>query len=659
MKGLLFLFFIIPISSGYKDFAIQQKQADSLIMVLQNKSDSLKIPVLLSLCWKLRNASPEEAIKYGMEAIDLTIRYNDYRNLAKAYSFVGVAYRIMGSYSKSIDFYYKGLDIANKYGISEQAGYAHLNLANLYIYQEHAALAFENTIEAEAIAEKTQNKLMLAYVYLYNGRIHSLKGDLDTALLCYQKSLSLRQELNQIPEEATCYKYIGDIYFQKGNFLTAITNYNLSLEKVDKKNDKDLHANILIKKSLILVKENKLKEASALAHESLDIASQIGANMSIRDALQVLVTISLKTQDYKTASCYQQRVIQYNDSLFSKQLSEKIFFLEYQMEKQQKDIKIDLLNKDNAIKELKIKRINIISVTLTLILVLLGSVFAISLVLLKQRRDHARLLELQNQEIINQRNSIEEQNHKLTEAISKLENSEEELKKMVHTKDRLFSIIAHDLRNPFTALAGLTEVLHLSVHKMGTAEIAEFASMINESSYKLLSLIENLLQWSKSQTGTLKYVPIVFSLKSLADDVIKIYLTQAEAKGIILKNDIPEYISVYADHETFAIIIRNLVSNGIKYTEKGGSVSLTAKQDSENTVIFVSDTGVGMSPEILDKLFRIEESFTTEGTSNEAGTGLGLVICKEFTEINGGTISVESISGKGTTFSVTLPTAKS
>jgi signal transduction histidine kinase len=658
MKRLLFLFLIIPLSSGYKNFAIQQKQADSLIMVLQNKTDSSKIPVLLSLCWKLRNASPEDAIKYGMEAIELTTRFNDYPDLAKAYSFVGVAYRIMGSYSKSIDFYYKGLDIANKYGISEQAGYAHLNLANLYIYQEHAALAFENTKEAEVIASKAQNKVMLAYVYLYNGRIYGLQGDLDTALICYQKSLSLRQELNQVPEEATCYKYIGDIYFQKGNFLSAIKNYNLSLDKVDKKKDKDLHANILIKKSLILVKENKLKEASVLANESLEIASQIGANMPIRDALQVLVTISLKTQDYKTAASYQQRVIQYNDTLFSKQLSEKIFFLEYQIEKQQKDIKIDLLNKDNAIKELKIKRSNIISFTLTLILILLGSVFVISLVLLKQRRDHARLLESQNQEIINQRNNIEEQNRKLTEANVQLEISEEELKKMVHTKDRLFSIIAHDLRNPFTALAGLTEVLHLSVHKMDTAEIAEFASMINESSYKLLSLIENLLQWSKSQTGTLKYVPIVFSLNSLADDVFKIYLTQAEAKGISLKNDVPEHISVYADHETFAIIIRNLVSNGIKYTEKGGSVTLTAHQDSENTVISVSDTGVGMSPEVLNKLFKIEENFTTEGTSNEAGTGLGLVICKEFTKINGGTISVESFSGKGTTFSVTLPSAK-
>lgn len=659
MKEILFLFLIIPLSPGSYGLSNNQNQEDSLILLLQSKKESSRIPVLLSLCWELRNASPEESIKYGTEAIDLANQYKDYNNLAKAYSFVGVAYRIMGKYSKSVDFYYKELEIADKYEIPEQSGYAHLNLANLYIYQELISLASENLKKADVIARKIDNKHMLAYVNLYNGRLYSLEGKLDSALLSYQKSLSLRQELKQLPEQATCYKYIGDIYFQKDSLLTAIKNYNLSLATVDKQNDKDLYANLLIKKSLILVKKNHLKEASIMANEGLKIASQIGANMTIRDALQVLVTISIKNQDYKSASDFQQRVIQYDNTLFSKQLSEKIFFLEYQLERQQRDIKIDLLNKDNSIKELKIKRIGIISIGLIAIIVLLFVVFIVLLILLRQRRVHEKLLELHNQKIEKQRTSIEQQNTKLIEANEKLEKSEEELVKIVQTKDKLFSIIAHDLRNPFTALTGLTEVLRENAGKIDATEMNMYVSLINESSHKLLQLIDNLLEWARSQTGTLKPVKSNLILKNLADDVMKLYVTQAETKGINLINEIPEDTSVFADHEIVAIIIRNLISNGIKYTQKGGNVSLTAYQKKGNTVLKVSDTGIGMSREVLEKLFKIEETFTTEGTGNEVGTGLGLVICKEFVEILGGTISVESSIGNGTSFCVTLPISES
>jgi signal transduction histidine kinase len=659
MKEIFFLFLIIHLSPDSHAFSYQQNHEDSLTILLQSERDSSRIPTLLKLCWKLRNASPEESIKYGTEAIDLANQYKDYNSLAKAYSFVGVAYRIMGKYSKSVDFYYNGLEIADKHEIPEQAGYAHLNLANLYVYQELISLASENLKKADAIARKIDNKHMLAYVNQYNGRIFSLEGNLDSALLSYQKSLSLRKELKQLPEQATCYKYIGDIYFQKDSLLTAIKNYNLSLETVDKQNDKDLYANLLIKKSLILVKENHLKDASVMANEGLNIARQIGANMTIRDALHVLVIISIKTQDYKTASDFQQRVIQYDDTLFSKHLSEKIFLLEYQLERQQRNTKIDLLNKDNAIQELKIKRIRIISIGLTSIIVLLVAVFIVLLILLKQRRDHERSLELQNQEIVKHRNSIEKQNKKLIDSNEKLEKSEKELKRIVQTKDKLFSIIAHDLRNPFTVLAGLTEFVNENANIINATEMNLYVSMINESSHKLLRLIENLLEWARSQTGTLKPVKTNLILKSLADDVMKISIAQAETKGISLRNEIPDNTSVFADREILAIIIRNLISNGIKYTQKGGNVTLTVNQEEGSTVLKVSDTGVGMSPRVLEKLFKIEETFTTEGTGNEMGTGLGLVICKEFIETLGGTIAVESSVGKGTSFYVTIPASGS
>lgn len=651
MRNIVFLFLLFPLTLNAGELSFRWKHTDTLKV----EGDSARLDYLLTMCWEHRNAAPELSVKFGTEAIDLATESGDYYSLSKAYSFVGVAYRIMGKYSRAVDYYYNGLEVSVKYGLTEQAGYSYLNLANLYVYQELSALAWDNLKKAGKIAGDLSLKPMLAYVYMYQGRIFNLEGKLDSALTSYRESLSLRQELNQKAEQATCYKYIGDIYFLQGDLKTATENYNLSLEKVDKQNDKDLYANLLIKKALIFLNRNDPEQASSLAGEAYKTASEIGANMTIKDALNVLVKLSLLNKDYKTASELQQKVIQYNDTLFSKQLSEKIFLLEYQLEKQQRNAKIDLLNKDNTIKDLRIRRIKIISIALTSMVLLLAAVFIGLLSLLKQRRKHEKLLVLQNLEITKQSENIEQQNRKLTDANEKLEKSEAELKRIVRTKDKLFSIIAHDLRNPFTALTGLTELLHENADTISSEEKMVYVTMINESSHKLLQLIENLLHWARSQTGTLKLVFIELVLRNLADDVMKIYSTQAEAKGISLKNEIPGDLKVYADQEILATVIRNLISNGIKYTRKGGSVTCSATLLDRDIVLKIADTGVGMSSQMLEKLFSIENTYTTEGTNNEEGTGLGLVICKEFIETLGGTISVESTPGTGTSVFVTLP----
>lgn len=651
MRTLVLLFLLVPMALNAGELFYRLKHTDTLLV----EGDSARLDYLLTVCWKHRNAAPEMSVRFGTEAIDLAAIKGDYKSLSQAYGFVGVAYRIMGKYSMAVDYYYMGLEVSVKNGLKEQAAYAYLNLANLYVYQELSALAKDNLKKAETLARELALKPMLAYVYMYQGRILCLDGKLDSALISYRESLSLRQELNQLAEQATCYKYIGDIYFLQDDFKTAGKNYDLSLEKVDRLNDKDLYANLLIKKSLIFLKENNFSEASSLAGEALKTASEIGANMAVKDALQVLVKLSLLNRDFKTASELQQKVIQYNDTLFSKQFSEKIFILEYQLEKQQRNTKIDLLNKDNAIKELRIKKIRIISIALTTLVLLLVAVFIVLLSLLKQRRKHEELLELQNREITKQSENIEQQNRELTVANGKLEKSEADLKRIVQTKDKLFSIIAHDLRNPFTALIGLTELLHVNADSIDSKEMNVYVTMINESSHKLLQLIENMLQWARSQTGTLKPVKTDLVLRNLTDDVMKIYSTQTEGKGISLNNEISGNIKVYADQEILATVIRNLVSNGIKYTRKGGNITCSASEENGKVILKISDTGVGMSSKILEKLFRIENTFTTEGTSNEGGTGLGLVICKEFIETLGGTISVESIVGTGTTVFVTLP----
>jgi signal transduction histidine kinase len=643
------------ISSDSMGDGIGISRIDSLINALSAQKDSSRISTLLSLTWQLRNSNPEQSVGFGLEAINLARTYNNYVGLAKGYGFVGVAYRVLGNYSKSTDFYFNGLDIALENNLEEEQGYAYLNIANLFIYQEFHTNSIENIKRATEIAERINNKGMLAYANLYHGRALQLVNELDLALEFLQKSLNIRKELNLRREQAVCLKYIGDIYLDKNLFPLAIENYNQALKLIDTNIEKNLYASILVEKSNIYLQENNLQLATSFAKQGLDIANQIGSNLFIRDASRVLVQIYLKQNDYLKASTLQQTILEINDKLNDQQLSEKIFLLEYQMERQQKQNQIEMLNRDNTIKELELvktreekhkQRVIIYSFAAGLVIIILFLLIISRLFF--QIRVANKQLERKNQQIELQNSNLNTVNRKLVE-------SENNLKMTVQTKDKLFSIIAHDLRNPFTVLIGLTDMLSKQVEMLNPNEIAEFSDQVHQSSSKLHNLIENLLHWSRSQIGSIKLNPKTFSLFKIVSDTIDVLGLQAKSKRIELRNEVAENLSVFADEDTISTVIRNLVSNAIKYSEPNGVVTLSAYLQYNRIVVKVSDIGIGIPSEKFSKLFNFEGSFSTRGSNQEAGTGLGLLVCKEFVEMNGGDISVESVVGEGTTFSFSLP----
>lgn len=421
MKLVKLILVIILSASTVVSPGNDEQQVDSLSEILATQTDSSRTSTLLALSWELRNSNPELAISYGQEAIDLSLKFNDFENLAKAYSFVGVAYRVMGKYSQSIDYYFLGLDIATEHGITEQEGYAYLNLANLYIYQEYCNNALDNLKKAEEIALKLDSKSMLSYVYLYIGRTLVLKNEPSRALEFFQKALNIRIETNSIPEQAVCYKYIGDVYLSMNDQQAALMSYDKSLSVIDRDADRSLYADLLEKKSTISFQQKDLNRAKALAKQSLNIAHEIGASFTARNATQTLANIALSRGEYQMASEYLNRIIDFNSHLFSQQLSEKIFLLEYQLEKQQKEAKIEMLNKDNIIKELKLEKAKSYNFTYLFIIILLLALFITSLFLLKVRRKRNDLLEAQNQEIASQRQKIEQKNNHLQNAYTVIE----------------------------------------------------------------------------------------------------------------------------------------------------------------------------------------------------------------------------------------------
>ncbi len=237
--------------------------------------------------------------------------------------------------------------------------------------------------------------------------------------------------------------------------------------------------------------------------------------------------------------------------------------------------------------------------------------------------------------------------------ISERKKYEQQLKELIATKDKFFSIIAHDLKNPLNALLGISELLY--TNKSNEEVIQELTKMIMESSRNAYELLENLLEWARSQTGNIRFQPTNTNLKSLVSDSIQILINQAYNKQITIENTINEKISIYADSNLMKTIIRNLVSNGIKFTPNNGKITISYYEDDKYSNIIVQDNGIGMSEDSINQLFRIDIKRSTYGTNNEKGTGLGLILCKEFVELHNGTIRVGSELNKGTKFIISIP----
>jgi two-component system, sensor histidine kinase and response regulator len=249
---------------------------------------------------------------------------------------------------------------------------------------------------------------------------------------------------------------------------------------------------------------------------------------------------------------------------------------------------------------------------------------------------HARdTIKAQNQQLLDQNQALAETNA---------------------TKDKFFSIIAHDLRNPFNTILTLSGMLHEELSTYTFTQIERYARMLYTASEQVYRLLENLLEWSRSQTDRIEFYPECLPVRNLIADAFATLQSQASDKHVQLHSDLDDKdLYVWADMRMISTILRNLVSNAIKYTECGGEVRVSAHQADDGVEFAVTDTGVGIAPEDVETLFQIDRHYSTVGTAQEKGSGLGLILCKEFLARHGGTIRAESEVGRGSRFTFTLP----
>jgi PAS domain S-box-containing protein len=242
--------------------------------------------------------------------------------------------------------------------------------------------------------------------------------------------------------------------------------------------------------------------------------------------------------------------------------------------------------------------------------------------------------------------------------ITERKKMEQQLISLNDDKDRFMSILAHDLRSPFMGLLNYSVMLLKNFRNMDMDKIEKQLQTINRTTKKTYDLLEDVLLWSRSQSGKLPFEPKNLILSEICSEVISEKLGQASTKNISINSAVPEEMNIYADNNMIKTVLRNLLSNAIKFTNKDGAININAGYLNDSVFITVSDNGIGISSEDIGKLWNFAKPFTTQGTENESGTGLGLVLCKEFVEKHGGKISVKSEPGKGTDFVFLLPSVK-
>jgi len=605
---------------------------------LQTTKDTTeKVQILNSLCWKYRNFNPDTAIYFGLQAIKLSKGSKNNEDIVNTYSYTGVAYRNKGIYSKALELYYKGASLAEFYKEYEVLTYAYINIANIHIYRNdmEGALSFLNKANRSSIL--VNNELQKSYIYINLGRVHTSLRNFEKAHYFIDKSLEIRQQLNDKGTVAVSLKYKGDLLSSENNTEEALYKYHEALQISEELNeDKDLISDILHKIAKIYVEQSNFSEAERYAKKSLAISEEIGIKFRVKDASYLLAVIYSMRHQYKDAYAYYVTYSITKDTLFSTESNREITNLqtEFEIEKQQKENEI-LRAKRATDKEILRKReILIVSIAIGFFLLLIIIVILLNLVKIKK---DANIL--------------------LTQKNAKIEQIASELDSANKTKARFFSIIAHDLKNPFNVIIGFSNLLKSNIDDFERDRIIMFADRIYDTSLKAYALLENLLEWAKSQTNSIAYSPSKILFNTLVNENVELLKSNGIKKNTILVNNLKSDFYVFADANMINTVLRNLISNALKFT-KDGSVSISSEKIDKFYKISIEDTGVGISKEVLTNLFEIDKAISSAGTDGELGSGIGLILCKEFISKHGGTISVESKKGVGSIFSFTLPEFK-
>lgn len=584
------------------------------------------------------------ALSHETIALQLGIEKKDSTAIGNSYSNIGNYYYEIGVYDDAYFYLTTAYSILNK-GIISKADSILMNIVIHNVGRVFKEMGqYETSLQhlrlAQRVSRKLGDKEGNPYALDEIGDVMLRIGKYDSALLYLQQSLKETNHLlSQNPENIvkelrtkTLIK-IAKVYSSLKQYDNALAYYDSTSRLHELTNNQYGIAEVELGRGTLFLNNQNYVEAENHIDIALESAKKINAKILEINCYNELAKLWELKGDYKRSLEFFKKHKSLNDSLFSEEMQQKLFRDQVRFATASKDEQIQSLTKLEEFRKTEIKRqefiSNVLVVVMALVVILLVTVYRSG-----QRRKRINTLLLQHQE--------------------EMEKRSVELEQLNQVKDKFFSIISHDLRSPISALAGLLDLMD-----KGAIRSDELPMAIKELRIRFnhtRTLLNNLLDWTLLQMDKINLQPAKISLKNLADENIEL-IQSLQSKEIKLTNSVSATAFAHADSNTINLVIRNLISNALKFTNEGGEIKIASEEQKSEWVISVSDNGVGMKPEVVNMLFDKINPYSTRGTANEKGTGLGLILCKEFVEKNNGRIWVESQEGRGSTFWFTLPKA--
>ena len=568
----------------------------------------------------------KEGIAYYEKALALAKTIDNEYLMLNSQNNIAGEYNYKGDYAKALMNYLEGIDMATKYDNNFMLSIMNANIAGLYTSQKDYAQALTFYEKVKKINQKHGNEIISAESMSNVASLYADMGQLDYAMFNVNSSIKCFEENEIFDWLAYAYEIKGKTYLKEKNYKWAMYWYSQS--EVLHKNLDDERGRIDLLNGMaeanLGLKKDSISESHAL--EAFSLSDKIQFKEGKRKCAKTLYKINKNKMDFAKALEYHELFQSLSDTLSRNENQTSLTMLKAKMEHEKQKTALIAENK----KKLAESR-NYIYAALSILLIFVVITFLI--------RRNERIQKNLNAE--------------LTEKTKNLENSEKKLKDINLTKDKLFSIIGHDLRGPIGAFQGLLKLFREG--DIGKTEFLEFVPKLRHDIDHISFTLNNLLSWGHTQMNGSVTKPSVVSLGSVVKDNMNLLSEIAENKSIRLVSQITMNTMVWSDGDQIDIVVRNLISNALKFTPENGMVTVTAKEKNKNWQVSIRDTGIGMDEKTIEKIFAVNANHTTYGTNNEKGTGLGLSLCKEMVEKNGGTIWVESLLRKGSTFHFTLP----
>lgn len=662
----LFTGLILVAILGIEPCMGQANQIDSLENALnQTLADEERVDIFLQLARLSKSSEREQSISYYREAL----KYNhDPFQRGVILDTIGLKFWQGGNYSEAILSFKKslaqfellkdsiwlgkvnnnigvvnwGMDNGNeamKYyqaslrirrAIDDKRGVSTVlnNMGLIYLNWGLDKEAFSRYQEAMEIALEIDDVNAIAYSNTNLGAYYKYMQQYDKAIQHYRLGFEIESERG-IDQVSFSYLLanIGGGFLEQGSLDSARHYYDRALSHAHIINNKFRIATAEYNLGVIYLLMNRLESAQQYLLLSFKGSQEEQYPALVKDNQFALAELEEKLGNYQRALDYYRKATVINDSIFSHSKLLKFQELQIQYNLEQEEIENTLLRKNIEIQELTIHKQNITR------FILIASIILIMVILFF---------------IVKSLNTSRE----LTK---RLQKTEKELMDANDSKDRFLSIVSHDLRNPMANLCEISNILESDYDQLSKAEVKSYIKLQNDISKNAFKLLEELLEWAKTHTGKVEYLAESLDLNPQIAGVIQHIGPRALDKNISIENRVEKNTLVSADMKATNTVFRNILSNAIKFTEQGGAVTIEAKKGEEEMTVSISDTGVGMSEKDLNNLFRIDILHTSLGTNKEKGTGLGLILCKELIEKQGGRIWVESQIGEGSRFIFTLP----